>query len=66
MALITIATKVRDAWAGQLAALDGATAFLLMEKNAKGKQTEFWDQHSLGEQPCYNIICSLYGDSPKK
>jgi hypothetical protein len=48
-------------------ALDGAIAFLLMEKNAKGKpQTAFWDQHSLGEQRFYNIICSLYGDSPQK
>jgi hypothetical protein len=47
-------------------ALDGAIAFLLMAKNASGTQTEFWDQHSLGEQRFYNIICSLYGDSPKK
>jgi hypothetical protein len=47
-------------------ALDGAIAFLLMAKDANGTQTELWDQHSLGEQRFYNIVCSLYGDSPKK
>lgn len=47
-------------------ALDGATAFLLMAKNADGTQTEFWNQHSLGEQRFYSILCWLYGDSPQK
>ncbi len=37
-----------------------------MAKNAKGQQTPFWDQHSMGEQRFYSIICSLYGDSPEK
>lgn len=47
-------------------ALDKATAFLLMAKNANGRQTEFWNQHSLSEQRFYSIICLLYGDSPQK
>ncbi len=52
--------------ADETTALDGAIAFLLMAKNAKGPQTPFWDQHSMGEQRFYSIICSLYGDSPDK
>jgi hypothetical protein len=52
--------------ADETTALDGAIAFLLMAKNAKGQQTPFWDQHSLGEQRFYSIICSLYGDAPDK
>ncbi len=52
--------------AEETTALDGAIAFLLMAKNAKGQQTPFWDQHSMGEQRFYSIICSLYGDSPDK
>jgi hypothetical protein len=52
--------------ADETTALDGAIAFLLMAKNAKGQQPPFWDQHSLGEQRFYSIICSLYGDAPDK
>lgn len=52
--------------AEEMTAFDGAYAFLLMAKDADGKQTEFWNQHSLGEQRFYNIICLIYGDSPKK
>jgi hypothetical protein len=52
--------------AEETTALDGAIAFLLMAKNAKGPPTAFWDQHSMGEQRFYSIICSLYGDAPDK
>ncbi len=52
--------------ADETTALDGAIAFMLMAKNAKGKQTAFWDQHSLGEQRFFSIVCSIYGDAPDK
>lgn len=52
--------------ADETTALDGAIAFLLLAKNAKGQQTPFWDQHSLGEQRFFSIVCSIYGDAPDK
>ena len=49
------------------AALAGAKAFLVESKNAgKGQDLPFYDEHSLGPQRFYNIICWLYGHDPAK
>ena len=54
---------------GQTAALNGATAFW-GEEEEEGEETEgeeraFWDEHSLGEQRFYNIVCWSYGSDPE-
>ncbi len=49
------------------AAMAGANAFLAESKSAaKGEDLPYYDEHSLGPQRFYNIICWLYGHSPEK
>jgi hypothetical protein len=48
------------------AALAGAKAFLVESKNADSRNLPFYDEHSLGPQRFYNIICWLYGHDPDK
>jgi hypothetical protein len=53
---------------GEKAALDGARAFYL---EAQQEETDvddlaYWDEHSLGKQRFYNIICLVYGQDEKK
>ncbi|HYL98926.1 MAG TPA: DUF4344 domain-containing metallopeptidase, partial [Blastocatellia bacterium] len=53
---------------GEKAALDGASSFVLAEdhKNLKAGDLPFWDEHSLGEQRFYGILCWVYGEDEKK
>ena len=53
--------------ANEKTALEGALAFYSLAEHGKtGASQSYWDQHSLGEQRFYNIICWIYGDSPAK
>ena len=53
---------------GEKAALDGARMFLMEgdEEGTKIDDLPFWDEHSLGQQRFYNIICGVYGQNPSK
>lgn len=53
---------------GEVAAINGARSFTLGE-NLKGvgaNQLAFWDEHSLGPQRFYNILCWVYGQNSQK
>jgi len=53
---------------GQTAALNGAEAFWGTEEEGASEEDgeqSFWDEHSLGEQRYYNIICWSYGSDPE-
>jgi hypothetical protein len=54
--------------AGAKAALDGARAFYLEAKRSETEIADlaYWDEHSLGMQRFYNIICLVYGQDEKK
>ena len=50
---------------GQTAALNGADAFWGAEEESdEDEDLSFWDEHSLGEQRWYNIVCWSYGSDP--
>ncbi len=49
---------------GETAALDGAESFLSDEEQMG--DLPFWDEHSLGPQRFYNIVCWVYGQNPDK
>lgn len=53
---------------GEKAALDGARALLLAASSDATSVDDlpFWDEHSLGQQRFYNIICGVYGQNPQK
>ena len=46
-------------------AADGAQAMAALGKLGKGRPAYF-DEHSLGEQRFYNIVCTVYGSNPDK
>jgi hypothetical protein len=48
------------------AAMAGAKAFLVESKNANTSNLPYYDEHSLGPQRFYNIVCWLYGYNPDK
>jgi hypothetical protein len=53
---------------GETAALNGADAFWGAEEEGESADEEemsFWDEHSLGEQRYYNIVCWSYGSDPE-
>lgn len=53
---------------GQMAALNGADSFWGAEEEGEASEEEdpsFWDEHSLGEQRWYNIVCWSYGSDPE-
>lgn len=57
---------VRSGGKGLGMALDGAHAFLLLGKSARGSErTAFWDEHSFEQQRYYAITCLVYGSDPK-
>jgi len=49
---------------GAQAALDGAESFL-SDEDQMG-DLPFWDEHSLGPQRFFNIVCWVYGQNPAK
>lgn len=52
---------------GEEMALNGASSFWDEEAIAAGGEDEedsFWDEHSLGQQRFYNIVCWAYGSNP--
>ncbi|MBI3652388.1 MAG: DUF4344 domain-containing metallopeptidase [Acidobacteria bacterium] len=53
---------------GEKAALDGARAFYLeaQRRDSNIEELAYWDEHSLGMQRFYNIICLVYGQNEKK
>ena len=66
--LATLLLVEGDGEDGEVAAINGARSFTLGE-NLKGvgaNQLAFWDEHSLGPQRFYNIICLVYGQNPEK
>lgn len=53
---------------GEAAALNGALSFWEeedQEASAEEEEASFWDEHSLGEQRYYNIVCWSYGSNPE-
>jgi Putative metallopeptidase len=51
---------------GARSAIAAAEAFDIESKNAGGDDLAFYDNHKLGQQRFYDIVCSLYGyDSDK-
>lgn len=48
---------------GAVSAFNGALSFVKDEESLK--DAAFWDEHSLGRQRFYNIVCLLYGQDPK-
>lgn len=51
---------------GEENALNGALTFMLLSQGQDGKNLPFADEHSLGPQRFYNILCWLYGHNPQK
>jgi len=53
---------------GEQSVLDGARSFYLQEKQggADLNNLPFWDEHSLGPQRFYNLLCWLYGHNEQK
>ncbi len=51
---------------GELAAIDGANAFLLGHDREGGlvDESALWNEHSLDPQRFYNIVCWVYGRDP--
>jgi hypothetical protein len=53
---------------GEAAAINGATAFMSEDTEEEEKELEeisYWDEHSLGPQRFYNILCWTYGKNPE-
>ena len=52
---------------GQMAALSGADSFWGAEEEGESDEEDptFWDEHSMGEQRWYNIVCWSYGSDPE-
>lgn len=48
------------------AALNGAIFFLLDAQTTDLEDLPLWDEHSLGDQRFYNIICWVYGSNPQE
>ena len=51
---------------GEDNALNGALTFILLSKNQDATKLPYYDEHSLGPQRFYNILCWLYGHNPQK
>ncbi len=51
---------------GARSAIAAAEAFEIESKNSDGKDLVFYDNHKLGQQRFYDIVCSLYGYNPDK
>lgn len=51
---------------GEENALNGALTFILLSENQDTKNLPYYDEHSLGPQRYYNILCWLYGHNPQK
>jgi hypothetical protein len=51
---------------GARSAIAAAEAFEIESKNAGGNDLVFYDNHKLGQQRFYDIVCSLYGYNPDK
>lgn len=49
---------------GAASVFNGALAFAITDEGELD-DSAFWDEHSLGRQRFYNIICLLYGQDPK-
>lgn len=49
---------------GETAALNGASSFW-EEESGKDEDPGFWNEHSVGEQRFYNIVCWSYGKNPQ-
>jgi hypothetical protein len=51
---------------GETAALNGASSFWGEDdEEAEAEDPSFWDEHSVGEQRFYNIVCWSYGKNPQ-
>ncbi len=50
--------------AGAASVFNGALAFALLD-DGELDESAFWDEHSMGRQRFYNVICLLYGQDPK-
>jgi hypothetical protein len=51
---------------GEEAALNGASSLWEEEgEESEGDDPGFWDEHSVGEQRFYNIVCWSYGKNPQ-
>ncbi len=51
---------------GAESAIAAAEAFEIESKNVGGNDLVFYDNHKLGQQRFYDIVCSLYGYNPDK
>jgi hypothetical protein len=51
---------------GARSAIAAAEAFEIESKQSDGNDLVFYDNHKLGQQRFYDIVCSLYGYNPDK
>ncbi len=51
---------------GARSAIAAAEAFEIESKHSGGNDLVFYDNHKLGQQRFYDIVCSLYGYNPDK
>jgi Putative metallopeptidase len=49
---------------GAASVFNGALSFAITDEEELS-ESAFWDEHSMGRQRFYNIICLLYGQDPK-
>ena len=49
---------------GAASVFNGALSFAITDEGDLD-ESAFWDEHSMGRQRFYNIICQLYGQDPK-
>lgn len=51
---------------GETAVINGANSFILEGQSADMQRLPFWDEHSLGPQRFFNLLCWVYGHDPEK
>jgi hypothetical protein len=58
--------SIEEVQDGEKNALNGALTFMLLSKGQDTQKLPYYDEHSLGPQRYFNILCWLYGHSPQK
>lgn len=58
--------SIEEVQNGEDNALNGALTFMLLSKDQDANKMPFYDEHSMGPQRFYNILCWLYGHDPQK
>lgn len=58
--------SIEEVQNGEDNALNGALTFMLLSEGQDANKMPFYDEHSMGPQRFFNILCWLYGHDPQK